>query len=616
VRSCPTGKLKDYLGEDAHHTLHHTGEETVPSDRLTPLDSSFLHLEDRSTHMHVASVMLFDGPAPSYEDFAARIESRLHLVPRYRQKLAWVPLRQGRPRWVDDHDFDLRYHVRAAALASPQSEYELQVLAGRVFSQQLNREKPLWELWLVEEVEGGRFAVLSKTHHAVVDGISGLDILSVLFASEEEAAKGGSGGRPPRWVPRAAPSGARLLADAFVERATIPAEMVRPARAVLRRPLQLLAGARDAAKAFAGLFVDGLSPAPATPYNRGPIGGDRRFTWVRCSLDDIKAIKNQLGGTVNDVVLTIVTRALRRHLDRHGELEPGFSLRAFVPVSVRAAGAEGETGNQVSGMVATLPVSCPEPVTCLRRVSDEMRAVKESPQAVSAQALTELSGFAPPTIMNQAARLLARQRFFNLVVTNVPGPQFAFELGGRELLDIFPMVPLAQSQALGVAILSYNGRMNFGLVGDFDVMHDLEELAADFAEAVRELATAAGVTLAGEEELTGDAGPEPARRAAVSGAPRPRRFVRAKAPAAVRRPDAPDLTLVVESADGGAEDGAGPELRVAEPWAGYDAMKVPEIRDRLSGADEALAAVVETYEKDHRGRRGVREAAEKVLAGR
>jgi len=587
----------------------------VPSDRLTPLDSSFLHLEDRSTHMHVASVMLFEGPAPSYEDFAARIESRLHLVPRYRQKLAWVPLRQGRPRWVDDDDFDLRYHVRAAALSSPQGEYELQVLAGRVFSQQLNREKPLWELWLVEEVEGGRFAVLSKTHHAVVDGIAGLDILSVLFASEEEAKSGGSGGRPPRWTPRPAPSGARLLADAFVERATIPAEMVRPARAVLRRPLQLLAGVRDAARAFGGLLVDDLSPAPPTPYNNGPIGGDRRFTWVRCSLDDVKAIKNALGGTVNDVVLTIVTRALRRHLDRHGELEPGLSLRAFVPVSVRAPGAEGETGNQVSGMVASLPVSCPEPVTCLRRVSDEMRAVKESPQAVSAQALTELSGFAPPTIMNQAARLVARQRFFNLVVTNVPGPQFALKLGSNELVDIFPMVPLAQSQALGVAILSYNGKMNFGLVGDFDVMHDLDELAVDFAEAVRELAAAAHVTLAGEEELTGDAGPEPARRAAVSGAPRPRRFVREKATAAVRRRDAPDLTLVVDSADEGAENGAGPELRVDEPWPGYDAMRVPEIRDRLSGGDEALAAVVELYEQTHRGRRGVREAAEKVLAG-
>jgi len=590
----------------------------VPSDRLTPLDTSFLHLEDRSTHMHVASVMLFDGPAPSYEDFAARIESRLHLVPRYRQKLAWVPLRQGRPRWVDDPDFDLRYHVRETALPNPQSEYELQVLAGRVFSHQLNREKPLWELWLVQEVEGGRFAVLSKTHHAVVDGISGLDILSVLFASEEQAGSdgsGASGGRPTRWTPRPAPSAARLLADAFVERATIPAEMVRPARAVLRRPLQLLAGVRDAARAFAGLFVDELSPAPATPYNRGPIGGDRRFTWLRCSLGDIKAIKNALGGTVNDVVLTIVTRALRRHLDRQGELEPGFSLRAFVPVSVRAPGAEGETGNQVSGMVATLPVSCPEPVTCLRRVSDEMRAVKESPQAVSAQALTELSGFAPPTIMNQAARLLARQRFFNLVVTNVPGPQFALKLGENELVDIFPMVPLAQSQALGVAILSYNGKMNFGLVGDFDVMYDLESLAEDFAEAIRELAAAAKVTLAGEEELTGEAGPEPARAAAPS-APRPRRFVRAKAPAAVRRPDPPDLTLVVESADEGAENGAGPELRVEEPWLGYDAMKVPEIRDRLSEGGEALAAVVELYEQSHRGRRGVREAAEKVLAGR
>jgi WS/DGAT/MGAT family acyltransferase len=492
----------------------------MANDRLSPLDTSFLHLEDRTTHMHVACVMVFDGPAPSYEDFVARVGSRLHLVPRYRQKLAFVPLNQGRPRWADDPHFDLRYHVRATSLPGRRTEYDLQVLAGRVFSQQLSRAKPLWELWLVEELERGRFAVLSKTHHALVDGISGLDILSVLFAPDEDGADG-----PERWTPEPAPEPTRLLGEAIAERVTVPAEMVRPARAMLRRPGQLAAGLRDAAKGLASLVFDGLAPAPPSPYNPGAIGPDRRFTWVRCSLADLKAIKNNLGGTVNDVVLTVVTRALRHHLDRRGELEPGQTLKAFVPVSVRTEDQQGSLGNQVSGMVATLPISCDDPAVCLRRISDELQGLKDSGQAVGAQALTELSGFAPPNIMSQAARVLARQRFFNLVVTNVPGPQFPLHLGERELRDIFPMVPLAKNQALGVAILSYNGGMNFGLVGDFDELHDIEDLADDFRAAVKELAAAAKVRLKGE------------------GAPAPKRFVRKPA---VQRPGAPELSVIAE----------------------------------------------------------------------
>jgi WS/DGAT/MGAT family acyltransferase len=485
----------------------------MANDRLSPLDTSFLHLEDEQTHMHVASVMIFDGPAPSYEEFLARVGSRLHLVPRYRQKLALVPFNQGRPRWVDDDEFDLRYHVRAGALPKPRSEYELQVLAGRVFSQQLKRDKPLWELWLVEELEGERFAVLSKTHHALVDGISGLDILSVLF-SEDEAQT------DKRWLPEPAPPRSALLAEAIVERLTMPAEMLRPARAMLRRPQQLLAGARDGVRGMASLLFDGAAPAPPSPYNPGTIGGDRRFTWVRCDLADLKAIKNNMGGTVNDVVLTIVSRGLRRHLERRGELSKGQTLKAFVPVSVRTEDQSGTLGNQVSGMLATLPISCNDPAVCLRRISNEMQTLKDSGQAVGAQALTELAGFAPPNIMSQASRLLSRQRFFNLVVTNVPGPQYALKFDGREMRDIFPMVPLAKNQALGVAILSYNGAMNFGLVGDFDHLHDLEELAEDFTAAVEEIAAAAKVKLGSGTTKAA-----------------PKRFVRKNA-------GAPDLTVV------------------------------------------------------------------------
>src|SRR3954469_10938664 len=193
----------------------------MTTDRLSPLDATFLHVENAASHMHVACALVFDGEPPPYPELLDHLAARLHLVPRYRQRLAEVPLAQGRPKWVDDERFDLRYHVRSTGLPSPGTEYELQVLAGRVFSQPLRRDRPLWEMWLVEGVEDDRFAILSKTHHALVDGISGLDILSVLFAPEEDAAGGQA------WTPEPAPSGAALLAEALVERATTPFEIVR-----------------------------------------------------------------------------------------------------------------------------------------------------------------------------------------------------------------------------------------------------------------------------------------------------------------------------------------------------------------------------------------------------
>src|SRR3954471_20129328 len=269
----------------------------MPDGRLTGLDSQFLHLEDDSTHMHVAGVFLFDGDPPEYDEFVEGIESRLHLVPRYRQKLAFVPYAQGRPRWVDDPHLNLRYHIRATALPSPGSEDQLRALAGRVFSQQLDRDKPLWEIWLVEGLEGGRFALLAKTHHALVDGISGVDIVTVLFDTSAEPAA------PPdpgdRWLPRPLPSRAQLLGEALLERSTMPTEIARSARAAVRGPRRLLEGAREAAVGVGAMAWAGVNAAPRSPYNQ-PIGPHRRFTWVRAELADLKAIKDQLGGTVND----------------------------------------------------------------------------------------------------------------------------------------------------------------------------------------------------------------------------------------------------------------------------------------------------------------------------
>lgn len=484
-------------------------------DRLSPLDASFLHLEDASSHMHVAAAMIFAGEAPEYERLLSHVESRLGLVPRYRQRLAAVPLAQARPRWVDDERFDLRYHVRHTALPGPGSEYELQVLAGRVFSQQLRRDRPLWELWLVSGVDADRFAILSKTHHALVDGVSGMDILSVLFAPDSER-------DTVAWRAQPTPSSARLIAEALAERASSVGEFVRPLRAAVRGPRQFAARVADIAVGAGAMAWAGLRPAPSTPYNVGKVGPDRRFAWTRASLTDVKQIKNTLGGTVNDVVLTVVTLALRKHLQRRGEEVDGLEVKVFVPVSVRGDDQRGETGNQVSGMIAALPVGSADPLRCLETISQQMRAVKESGQAVGAQALTELSGFAPPTLIQQASRLVSRQRFVNLVVTNVPGPQFPLYLEGRELVDMFPMVPLGSNLNLGIAIVSYNGALNFGLVGDFNALYDLELLAGDFLSALEDLARVANVTLGRESGAAGaSAAPAGSPRApAASGSPR------------------------------------------------------------------------------------------------
>jgi diacylglycerol O-acyltransferase / wax synthase len=470
----------------------------MSSDRLTGLDASFLHLEDGSSHMHVAGVMLFEGSPPPYDDLLEAIERRLGLVPRYRQRLAFVPLGQGRPKWVDDPHLNLRYHVRSTALPAPGSEDQLKALAGRVFSQQLDRDKPLWEIWLVEGLEGDRFAMLSKTHHALVDGISGVDIISVLFdSSPEPLAPTGPG---DRWLPRPLPSRAQLLAEALLERATIPTEIARSVRAVFRGPRRVLEAAREAAVGVGAMAWAGLNPAPPSPYNK-PIGPHRRFTWMRASLRDIKAIKDSLGGTVNDVVLATVAGALGRHLRRRGHQTDGLELKAMVPVSVRQDVERGALGNKVAAMMAPLPVWCQEPVARLDIVREELKDLKSGGQAVGAQVLTDLAGFAPSTIMDQASRLMARQRFFNLVVTNVPGPQFPLYLLGRRMLDPFPMVPLAKGQGIGVALLSYDGAINFGVVGDFDLLWDLDEFADDLAESLAELATAAGVELGKRERV-------------------------------------------------------------------------------------------------------------------
>ena len=463
-------------------------------DRLTALDSTFLHLEDHSTaHMHVASVMVFEGSEPTLDELVEHINSRLHLVPRYRQRLAHVPFGQGRPIWTDDPHFNPYYHIRHTALPKPADDEALKELAGRLFSQRLDRSKPLWEIWLVQRMAGERFALIAKTHHALVDGISGVDITTVLFDTQREPAVPPAPAAP--WAAKPLPGKAKLLGEALLERTTVPNEMARGGRALLRAPRRALSQVKEGLTSIGATTLAGLNaPAPPTPFNV-TIGPHRRYTFLDADLATLKGIKDSLGGTLNDTVLTSVALALGRYLrDRQFDTD-GLVLKAMVPVSVRSSDQRGALGNQVAAMWAPLPVGVQDPAECLRRVADSMDDLKKSGQAVGAQVLTDLAGFAPPTILSQAARLQARQQFFNLVVTNVPGPQFPLYLLGHRLIHLYPVVPLAQRQALGIAVMSYDGSLGFGLLGDYDALPELEGIARDLQWAISSLADAAGVTL-------------------------------------------------------------------------------------------------------------------------
>jgi WS/DGAT/MGAT family acyltransferase len=468
-------------------------------DRLSALDATFLHLERGGAHMHVAAVLVFEGAAPAHDELIEAIESKLHLVPRYRQRLAQVPLQQGRPVWVDDPHFNPGYHIRHTALPAPGTDAELKRLAGRLFAQPLDRSKPLWEIWLVEgladrahagQAGGSSWALLSKTHHALVDGVSGVDITAVLLDACPDPAPVA----PPEraWMPAPLPHPTQLLAEALVERATQPREIVRGLRALTRAPRQALNALAETTAGLAAMAVAGFDPAPPSPFNV-EIGPHRRYEWLDGDLSAFKAIKDALGGTVNDVVLTAVTLALGRHLRRHGHDTRELVLKAMVPVSVRADAEQGALGNRVSNMYAPLPVGLEDPAECFAFVHAAMEDLKSSGQAVGAEAITKLGEFAPPTIMIQAARLQARQRFFNLVVTNVPGPQLPLYVLGRRMIGLYPVVPLAQRQALGIAVMSYDGRLGFGLLADFDAVPELEKITAGVGTAIEDLARAAGL---------------------------------------------------------------------------------------------------------------------------
>jgi diacylglycerol O-acyltransferase / wax synthase len=456
-------------------------------DRLSSVDASFLVQEKQSSHMHVGALVIFDGPAPSREEFRAHLESRLSRVPRYRQKLAFPRFEAGRPFWVDDPSFNLDYHVRHTALPKPGSEEQLRDLAGRIFSQRLDRSKPLWEVWIVHGLADGRFALISKTHHAMVDGVAGVDIATVLFdltpvPAEPEPDDG--------WVPEPEPSDADLIAEGVKGLVRTPFSLAGRALGALQHPGDSIDRARQAAEGLGEVVWAGMNPAPQVPLNV-PIGPHRRIRWTQSRLADFKEIKNSLGGTVNDAVLAVVAGALRRWLHDRGVRTGGVELRALVPVSIRAEDERGALGNRIAAMRGPLPVYVDDPVERLRVVRDGMGQLKESKQALGAEVIAGLTDFAPPTLLAQASRLNFSTRLFNLIVTNVPGPQFPLYLLGREMEEIVPIAFLPENHALAVAIISYNGKVDFGLLADYDAMPDIDAFATHLDESLAELLAAA-----------------------------------------------------------------------------------------------------------------------------
>ncbi|HEY4812199.1 MAG TPA: wax ester/triacylglycerol synthase family O-acyltransferase [Solirubrobacteraceae bacterium] len=454
-------------------------------DRLTPVDASFLHQESNVSHMHIGGLTIVEGPPPEMEEFLEQIRRRLHLVPRYRHKLAHTAIDSGRPVWIDDPSFNLDYHVRHTALPAPGTWEQLQDLTARIFSQQLDRSKPLWEMWLIEGLEDDRFALITKTHHSLIDGIAGVDLATVLFDLSPDPPPTQYTGRP--WQPHPEPGTAHLLAAGLVGALRAGVALAEGAIDALAHPERALSHAREAAEGVGEIVWAGLNPAPETPLNV-PIGPHRRFVGVTSQLDDFKTVKNAFGATVNDVVLAVVAGALRSFLISRGRNTAGVEMRALVPVSVRTEGEHNEGGNRIVVMRGPLPIYISDPLNRLRFVSNAMDGLKESKQALGAEVIAGAQNFAPPTILAQASRLNFSTRLFNLIVTNVPGPQFPLYVLGREMLHAIPVAFLPENHGLAIAIMSYNGEMNFGLLGDFDALPDIgsigENIAAELATLV------------------------------------------------------------------------------------------------------------------------------------
>jgi WS/DGAT/MGAT family acyltransferase len=455
-------------------------------ERLNSLDAAFVDAEDQDQNASfaIASVSVFEGPAPTYEEFLEATARRLPLVPLYRRKLRKVPFGVGPPVWVDDPNFDLRYHVRHTALPSPGGDQQLRRLMARVMAQRLDRDYPLWEFWLVEGIEQGRWALITKVHHAMVDGVSAADLYRVIFDPSSEP--------PPQPVvpdspARPEPSGLALAARAVLNAVLMP---VHEGAAIRRSLADPELAVRKAAETLRGLarYARALQPAAASSLS-GPIGRQRRYTWARASLDDVKTIKNELGGTVNDVFLAAISSGFRALLLARGEEPAPSMVRSLVPVSVRSPGEESVYENRLSALVADLPVDISDPAERLAAVITQMVMLKASSEAEAGEAFVALRRYAPFVLASTFVRLVFSipQREIVTVTTNIPGPQFPLYGLGRRLVEIIPYVPIATTLRTGVSIFTYSGQVTFGITGDYATTPDLDVLADGIEDGIADL---------------------------------------------------------------------------------------------------------------------------------
>jgi WS/DGAT/MGAT family acyltransferase len=476
-------------------------------ERLSAQDNTFLLFETRNVHMHVASTLVFEtGPLRTpeggvdFERIKRGFEAVLHLVPRYRQRLQFIPI-EGRAVWVDDPHFSLDYHIRHTALPKPGDESQLKKLSSRVMAQQLDRRRPLWETWVVEGLEGGdRFAMISKIHHCMIDGASGIDLAQIQFSNSPDVPMPSPA---PRFMPRPAPSAAELARNELTRWATLPLRALRGFQAFSAETENLRAELLARAKAL----VDTLGMASAaseTPLN-GPLGPHRAFDWLHVPLAELKAMRKALDCTINDVVLTVVTGAVREYLKHRGVRPEGIEFRVGAPVSMRSEQERGRLGNRVSSWILTLPIAESDPLEQLAAIHTETKRLKESRQALGVEMMMQVAEYTPSNLLTLGARSISGP--INTIVTNVPGPQFPLYFHGAKLLALYPQVPLMENLGVGIALASYNGTVHWGFNADPDIVPDLETFVALVRGAYDGVARAAGVAVE----------PHPGRRIEIDG---------------------------------------------------------------------------------------------------
>jgi diacylglycerol O-acyltransferase / wax synthase len=465
-------------------------------ERMSTLDAGFFFAEHPNAPMHLGALAVFDGPAPSDQELAGLYTAKLSRVRRYRQVVRTAPLHMFRPGWADDEHFEIGYHLRRAAVPGPGRATQLHRLAGQIYAQPLDRSRPLWEAWLLDGIDGGRWAILSKVHHCMVDGIGGAALMAELFDLRPDA---GPPPQPEAWQPQPCPSLPGTLANGLRDAVTGPMQALARVPGLVR---QRLPAGPDIAAFTGGLAGSARRLAvPSASCLNGPIGPGRRWAWTDASLSTVRAIRAEFGGTVNDIVLAAITRGFRDLLLTRRELADGLIVRSLVPISIRCADEHGAVTNRLSAVLSNLPVAEADPIRRLQLVSDQMGQIKRTRQAAGPELLTQLLAAAPPALLNAGTRAAfrIRQLLVQTVTTNVPGPQFPLYILGRKMLQAHPYIPIGDNVKIAVAVLSYLGQLSFGITAESSAAPDLDILAKGIGHGLAELNPASGATAASSQ---------------------------------------------------------------------------------------------------------------------